>query len=155
MYSKKGNYNPVSMETIIEKQLSQHFLTINLILSCLHIGVTFGRQSALFLIQKDWKMFGAARLMNLSKAFEYLPHDLLFLNIENYALNQFFICLCIHKGLYVNLRSLMSLNNVTFLWLQPLNPRKKIVYHISWFSSHTMQEKPPNFQTITMGNKSH
>jgi hypothetical protein len=65
MYSKKGNYNPVSMETIIEKQLSQHFLTINLILSCLHIGVTFGRQSALFLIQKDWKMFGAARLMNL------------------------------------------------------------------------------------------
>jgi hypothetical protein len=43
------------METVIEKQLSQHFLTINLILSCLHIGVAFGRQSALFLIQKDWK----------------------------------------------------------------------------------------------------
>ena len=55
MYSKKGNYKPVSMETVVEKQLSQHFLTINLILSCLHIGVAFGRQSALFLIQKDWK----------------------------------------------------------------------------------------------------
>lgn len=61
---------------------------------------------------RQWKMFGAARLMDLSKAFEYLPHDLLFLNIENYALNQFFICLCIryfcwryikvyHKGLSI------------------------------------------------------
>ena len=66
----------------IEKQLSEHFLNIfNTFLAAFRSG--YGCQSTLLHILEDWKKgldndeYLAAILMDLSKPFDYLPHDLL------------------------------------------------------------------------------
>ena len=98
---EKGNYRPVSVlpaiskiyETAIEKQLSEHFENIfNQFLAAFRSG--YGCQSTLLRVLEDWKKaldsdkYLAAILMDLSKAFDCLPHDLLLLKLENYGLSK-------------------------------------------------------------------
>lgn len=96
----KGNYRPVSILPVISKifersineQLieffNQHF---NTYLSAFRSG--YGTQSTLLKIIEDWKKaldenkYVAAILMDLSKAFDCLPHDLLLLKIKFYGVS--------------------------------------------------------------------
>ena len=95
----KGNYRPVSVlpaiskifETAIEKQLSTHFEQFfNHFLAAFRPG--YGCQSTLLKILEDWRealdkdKYVAAILMDLSKAFDCLPHDLLILKLKYYGL---------------------------------------------------------------------
>jgi hypothetical protein len=69
--------------------LNNHF---NPLLSTFRSG--FGCQTALLRIIEDWKKalddnkFIAAILMDLSKAFDCLPHNLLMLKLEAYGLSE-------------------------------------------------------------------
>lgn len=96
---EKGNYRPVSVlsaiskifETAIEKQLSDLKNLFNPFLAAFRSG--YGCQSTLLRILEDWKRaldndkYLAAILMDLSKAFDCLPHDLLLLKLSNYGVN--------------------------------------------------------------------
>jgi hypothetical protein len=96
-----GNYRPVSILPVVSKffekaiyeQLSHYFENIfQPFLSAFRPG--FGCNTALLKIIEDWKkaidcnQYTAAVLMNLSKAFNYLPHDLLILKLEAYGLSK-------------------------------------------------------------------
>ena len=97
----KSNYRPISVLPTISKFyeraifdqlmefLNNHF---NPLLSAFRSG--FGCQTALLRIIEDWKKalddnkFIAAILMDLSKAFDCLPHNLLMLKLEAYGLSE-------------------------------------------------------------------
>jgi retron-type reverse transcriptase len=97
----KGNYRPVNVLPCISKiyeraihdqlmdVLDKHFLPL---LSAFRPG--FGCQTALLKIIEDWKKalgdntFIAAILMDLSKAFDCLPHNLLLLKLEAFGLSK-------------------------------------------------------------------
>ena len=97
---EKGNYRPVSLLPITSKlferaiytQLIEHFDSIfNPLLSAFRPG--YGCNSTLLKIVEDWKLsldnnkYTAAILMDLSKAFDCLPHDLLLLKMKHYGLS--------------------------------------------------------------------
>lgn len=96
----KGNYRPVSILPMISKIFERavnsqiveffdsHFHTF---LSAFRKG--YGCQTALLKVIEDWKKaldqnkYVAAILMNLSKAFDCLPHDLLILKLKTYGVS--------------------------------------------------------------------
>ena len=95
----KGNYRPVSVlptiskiyERAINVQLSEHFKNLfNPFLAAFRAG--YGCQSTLLKVIEDWKKaleenkYIGAILMDLSKAFDCLPHDLLLLKLHEYGL---------------------------------------------------------------------
>ena len=97
---EKGNYRPVSVlpaiskvfERTIYSQITEHFNTIfNPFLAAFRAG--YGCQTTLLRVIEDWKealdenKYIAAILMDLSKAFDCLPHDLLLLKMEHYGLS--------------------------------------------------------------------
>ncbi|XP_060075891.1 uncharacterized protein LOC132555559 [Ylistrum balloti] len=96
----KQNYRPVSILPCISKkfersmsdQLVQYFSNIfNSFLAAFRPG--FGCQSTLMRLAEDWRKaldnqeYVAAILMDLSKAFDCLPHDLLLRKLEVYGLS--------------------------------------------------------------------
>ena len=98
---EKGNYRPVSVLPTISKfveraifdQLTDFFnFHFHPSLSAFRKG--FGCQTALLKIIEDWKKaldenkYIAAILMDLSKAFDCLPHDLILLKLEAYGLSE-------------------------------------------------------------------
>ena len=98
---EKGNYRPVSVlpaisknfENAIEFQLVSHFESIfNPFLAAFRAN--FGCQSTLLRVIEDWKNsldkneYLAAILMDLSKAFDCLPHDLILLKLKAYGLSE-------------------------------------------------------------------
>ena len=95
------NYRPVSIlpsmskifEKIINEQLSNHFENIfHNYLAAFRPG--YGCQTTLLRLVEDWKMaldrneHVAAILMDLSKAFDCLPHDLTVQKLEAYGLSE-------------------------------------------------------------------
>jgi len=97
----KGNYRPVSILPIMSKifersintQLTEFFDNhFNPYLSAFRSG--YGCQSTLLKIIEDWKKslddnkFVAAILMDLSKAFDCLPHDLMLLKLGCYGVSE-------------------------------------------------------------------
>jgi hypothetical protein len=101
---EKGNYPPVSVLPTISKfveraifdQLTDFFnFHFHPLLSALKkFRKGFGCQTALLKIIEDWKKaldenkYIAAILMDLSKAFDGLPHDLILLKPEAYGLSE-------------------------------------------------------------------
>ena len=98
---EKGNYRPVSVLLTISKfveraifdQLTDFFnFHFHPSLSAFRKG--FGCQTALLKIIEDWKKaldenkYIAAILMDLSKAVDCLPHDLILLKLEAYGLSE-------------------------------------------------------------------
>ena len=96
----KENYRPVSIlptiskvyERIMHDQLTEHFDKIfNPFLAAFRKG--FGCQSTLLRLLEDWRMAldrqecAAAILMDLSKAFDCLPHRLLVAKLKAYGLS--------------------------------------------------------------------
>ena len=97
----KENYRPVSIlpvvskiyERAINEQLSEFFSQhFNVYLSAFRPG--YGCQSTLLRIIEDWKQaldekkYVAAILMDLSKAFDCLSHDLLLLKLKAYGVSE-------------------------------------------------------------------
>ena len=98
--SRKGNYRPISVlsaiskvyERIIGVQMDNHFATI---LSHLLSGFRQGysTQHALFRAIESWKRcldfkgIVGTNLMDLSKAYDCIPHDLLIAKLEAYGLD--------------------------------------------------------------------
>ena len=97
----KSNYRPVSILPIVSKifersinsQLAEFFNNIfNPYLSAFRPG--YGCQSTLLKVIEDWKKalddnkYVAAILMDLSKAFDCLPHDLLIYKLQSYGLTE-------------------------------------------------------------------
>ena len=97
----KGNYRPVSVlptisklfERAIELQINEFFESkFNIYLSAFRPG--YSCQDILIRIVEDWRKsldnnkFTAAILMDLSKAFDCLPHDLLLLKLKSYGLSE-------------------------------------------------------------------
>jgi hypothetical protein len=95
----KSNYRPVSILPVMSKLFERtinHQLTLffnkhfNIYLSAFRPG--YGCQTTLLKIIEDWKKaldenkFIGAILMDLSKAFDCLPHDLLLLKMKAYGL---------------------------------------------------------------------
>ena len=96
----KANYRPVSLlpimskvfERVIYTQLMSHFnKKFNPFLSAFRPG--YGCNTTLLKIIEDWKEsldknhYVAAILMDLSKAFDCLPHNLLVLKLKHYGLD--------------------------------------------------------------------
>ena len=96
----KANYRPVSLLPVMSKvferaiytQLMSHFDNIfNPFLSAFRPG--YGCNTTLLKIVEDWKAsleknhYVAAVMMDLSKAFDCLPHNLLVLKLKHYGLD--------------------------------------------------------------------
>ena len=95
------NYRPVSIlpavskifERVLNSQLMEHFNTIfHNYLAAFRPG--YGCQTTLLRLVEDWRLaldkgeYVAAILMDLSKAFDCLPHDLLVLKMGSYGLSE-------------------------------------------------------------------
>ena len=95
-----GNYRPVSILPVVSKfferaiyqQLIDYFDSIfNPYFSAFRPG--YGCNTALLKVIEDWKkavnnLYVAAVLMDLSKGFDCLPHDLLLLKLKVYSLSE-------------------------------------------------------------------
>ena len=92
----KSNYRPVSILPVISKffeQLTEYFNNhFHPFLSAFRSG--YGCNTTLLKIIEDWKQaldqnkYIAAVLMDLSKAFDCLPHKLLLLKLEAYGMSK-------------------------------------------------------------------
>lgn len=124
---EKSNYRPVSVLPCISKfyeraihdqlmeYLEKHFHPL---LSAFRPG--FGCQTALLKIIEDWKKalddnkFVAAILMDLSKAFDCLPHDLLLTKLEAYGLSEKSLALL--KSYLINRKQCIKIGSTLSNW---------------------------------------
>ena len=95
---KKGNYRPMSIlsatskifERLMHKQIVGYMENFLSPYSCGY-GKNFNAQQALLALIENWKKllvnkgFGGAVLMDLSKAFDTINHDLLIANLHAYG----------------------------------------------------------------------
>ena len=99
--SLKKNYRPVSIlstlskiyERLLSEQLSDHFNSIfHDYLSAFR--ASYGCRTTLLRLVEDWKqaldqnMYVGAVLMDLSKAFDCVPHDLLLAKLQAYRISK-------------------------------------------------------------------
>jgi hypothetical protein len=110
----KQNFRPVSILQVISKiferainhQLGNYFETIfNPLLSAFREG--YGCQSVLLKITEEWRKalddnkYVASILMDLSKAFDCLPHDLLLYKLKVYGLSESAVDLVWDSGSHI------------------------------------------------------
>ena len=100
-----------SINLQLTEYFSQHF---NVYLSAFRPG--YGCQSTLLRVIEDWKQaldnnkYVAAILMDLSKAFDCLPHDLLLLKLETYGFSE--NALKLIKSYLSNRKQCVKLGNI-------------------------------------------
>ena len=140
---EKGNYRPVSVLPVLPKiferaihcQLVEFFNHhFNDYLSAFRPG--YGCQTVLLKVVEDWKRvldenkYIAAILMDLSKAFDCIPHDLLLLKLKAYGLADNAVHLI--KSYLSNRKQCVKVNDVcsSFLDLYKCNRVKICVSNI-------------------------
>jgi hypothetical protein len=123
----KSNYRPVSIlpipskifEKVLSEQLSKYFDKIfNNFLCAFRKG--HGCQTTLLRLLEDWKYaldkneYVAAILMDLSKAFDCLPHDILLAKLHAYGLSEKAVSLL--KSYLTDRKQQIKIGNVVSKW---------------------------------------
>lgn len=123
----KSNYRPVSIlpvpskiyEKVLSEQLSNYFESIFDDYLCA-FRKRHGCQTTLMRLLEDWKEaldsnhYVAAVLMDLSKAFDCLPHDILLCKLECYGLSQKAVNLL--SSYLSDRKQQVKIGNVTSKW---------------------------------------